>query len=450
MSKVSAIGSLILLTCIIASYFLLDRNAESIVNASMAARVVGLGVAINLLIEYSRGTKNLLRSDILAIVGIYVLTLYEFLFDQEKFSSRITGEQAYGGIELILIGLFFFVIGRHLYRYQVPISDNELKINTRLLLTLFYVCFCIGFLYIFITVNFDPVTMFKAAMGVRFSQPWARGRYGGNWIVTFSELKLFTYAVPPLAGILLNYRKSIKGIHVILVVILLFTTLFMSFAGGTRNVFFTYFIGFLGGFFLTKKHLEFKKVVFPAAIALVVAYVAATYMVQFRSIGLSQFLAGHREKSIDPELVYVDYNLRTIGLLSQAFPDQHDYLGMEVVTWALLKPVPRVLWPTKPEGLSVSMEQVAKVGTGFTLASTYIGESYMGGGIPAIIIASLLFGYFTVWWNTRAANLDGEKLFIYALGLFAVLITTRSLFMLTTAILPVLGVQILLKFLRKK
>ena len=451
MTKVSGMASFVLLICIGIAYLLLEPNAATNINTETTAKIVGLGVLLSLIIEYNNGVKNLWRADILAIIGIYTLTLFEFLFEQEALNRKISQGEAYGGLQLILVGLFFLVLGRHLFTYRLTDQSRNLgQANVRLLLRLYYLCFVLGFLYVLITVSFDPVAMIYEAMRPRFSQPWARGRFG-NWFVFLSELQLFTYAVPPLAGILLNYRRNLSSYHVIIITILLTISLFMGFVGGTRNVFFSYLIGFIGGYMLMKEKLSLRKLVLPGIMTLTLAYLAASYMIQFRSIGLTRFIEGYREKSIDADLVYVDHNLYTIGLLRQSFPGKHEFLGMEVFTWALVKPIPRVLWPSKPEGLSVSMEEIAGVGEGYTLASTYIGESYMAGGIPVVIMISLLLGYLAARWNTRAmGNLDNESLLIYALGLFAVGITMRSLLMFTTAILPVIGVTILLRYLRRR
>jgi len=449
-TRVSGLGSIILLIFVGMAYALLQPNVATNVNAGMASKIVGIGILLNLVIEYNRDVRNLWRADILAIIGVYILTLYEFLFEQRILDRKISPDQAYGGLQLVLIGLFFLIIGRHLFSYPQEIQKNGVvKPNAKLLLRLFYLCFVLGYLYILIKVNFDPVAMIEAAMRPRFSQPWSRGRFG-DWFVFLSELQLFAYAIPPLAGILLNYRKDLSGIQIMLVSILFLITLFMAFASGTRNVFFSYLIGFIGGYMLSKQKLSFKKLIVPGAITLLLAYAAATYMLQFRSVGLERFIQGYRSKSIDPDLVYVDHNLFTLGVIRQSFPDKHEFLGSEVFIWALIKPIPRVLWPSKPEGLTVSMEKLAGVGEGYTLASTYIGESYMAGGIPGIIVVSLFFGYLSARWNVRAmGNLNNERLLIYALGLFAVGITMRSLFMLTTAILPVIGVSILLRYLHR-
>lgn len=450
MFRISKLGSIGIVISIIWSYFSLVPDTPTSENAGMVATVVGVAIIFSLILELKDGYKNILRTDVLCILGVYFLTLYEFLFPQPELDRKISPDQAYKGLELILTGLAFLVIGRHLYIRKTNATLSLTKqagIDLNLLITLYYLCFLLGFLYIFIRVDFNLMTMIDRAMGPRFSQPWSRGRLGGAFVF-LSELQLFTYALPPLAGILLNYRKRLSRLNSLMIILILLLTLFMGFAGGTRNIFLSYLIGLIGGFILSMQQISIRKLIFPGVLTLILAYTASTYMFQFRSIGLKRYLQGEREASINEDQVYVDHNLYTLGVIRQTFPSRYEFLGSEVLVWALVKPIPRVLWPDKPEGLSKSMEEIAGA-EGYTLASTYIGESYMGGGFTAVIIASLLFGYMSSWWNSRA-QFQGESLLIYALGLFVAGITMRSLFMFTTAILPIFGVSVLLQFLRKK
>ena len=77
------------------------------------------------------------------------------------------------------------------------------------------------------------------------------------------------------------------------------------------------------------------------------------------------------------------------------FQIAHDYLGSEFLVYAILLPVPRALWPSKPEELSFSAEKAFNTsGTaGTTISSTFVGEAYMMGGPTAVLVVGLLFGW---------------------------------------------------------
>ena len=53
---------------------------------------------------------------------------------------------------------------------------------------------------------------------------------------------------------------------------------------------------------------------------------------------------------------FVDYNIVNVSQLTEVFPASFEYLGLEIPLNALIRPIPRVLWPGKPEGLSVTIE----------------------------------------------------------------------------------------------
>jgi hypothetical protein len=73
-----------------------------------------------------------------------------------------------------------------------------------------------------------------------------------------------------------------------------------------------------------------------------------------------------------------------------AMPQKHPFLGFEVIYNAVIKPIPRAVFPGKPEGLSVSIEEIVGA-EGWTVAVTYVGESYMAAGWFGV------FGIYSFW-----------------------------------------------------
>jgi hypothetical protein len=124
---------------------------------------------------------------------------------------------------------------------------------------------------------------------------------------------------------------------------------------------------------------------------------------------------------------------------------------------AIIRPIPRAIWPGKPEGMSVHMESVAgdDADESWTVAASFVGEAYIAGGMVGVLITGLVFGIFTTWWSRLASSQNSELgILIYAVGFFAVAISMRSLFVFTTALLPTLaaifGTRLLVKHLAAK
>ncbi|HEY9698681.1 MAG TPA: O-antigen polymerase [Trichocoleus sp.] len=414
--------------------------------ASTAAVVVGISLLLSIWLDYKRGLRNLFRADLLCLAALYALTLLEFLFPQEGFDERVTLEQTVKALHLVFIGMGGLAIGRHLVALK-PIQSSWLNfsnISNKALFQMLLMAAFLGYLHMLISVNFDIFRMIDAMLGPRFSEPWSRGRLGGATSL-ISELALMLSAIPPLAGVIWNRRQSFSVFQLFIVFILFALTLFQGFSGGTRNVFASYLIAFLIGYLLTLPQYSFKNTIIPILIALGILFYASDHMLAFRQIGLRNYILNEAYINNTPETFAVDYNLWAIGLLADAFPEQHDFLGLEIIVWSIVKPIPRFFWPGKPEGLSVSIEEIAGA-EGWTVAATYLGEAYMMAGIFGVIGVSLFFGALAGWWNRMALQSQSAyAMVVYALGFFALGVTMRSMFWLTTLILPIVALVVIKK-----
>src|SRR5262249_56817340 len=63
----------------------------------------------------------------------------------------------------------------------------------------------LGYLHVFLAVNFDPFEAVRQMSLPRFSQSWGRGRYGDAYSLLY-ELGALIWLIPPLAGII--YARS--------------------------------------------------------------------------------------------------------------------------------------------------------------------------------------------------------------------------------------------------
>jgi hypothetical protein len=223
----------------------------------------------------------------------------------------------------------------------------------------------------------------------------------------------------------------------VLVVVALLFTFFYGFSSGTRNVFAAYLVTFLIGYAFALAPGRRRELIILSAASAVIMFVATIAMLQFRNIGFHNYLVGNYERQESQEqTMFVDYNLYAICKLVEVFPKHNAYLGLEVPYLALIRPIPRAVWPGKPEGLSKSIEEALGV-EGLTIAASFAGEAYMAGGGFVVFLAGLLFGALAGWWSFLASPRNSELgILIYASGFFAAVISMRSLFVFTTALLP--------------
>jgi len=417
---------------------------------STLARVSSIGALVSIGLSVSAdlrlgGLRNLIRADMMAILAFYFLTLFEFLFPQPDFDAMIDVPTTHAAILYVDLGFLGLFVGRHfLHPKKQPFSHTLTReIPAIWIVAIFWACTLIGYLHMLIAVNFNLVEMVRYFMDPRFTQPWQRGRLG-DWKALLVELGLFIYLLPPLAGIMIARRHRYSAISLLLACGILLLTFFYGFGSGTRNIFASYLVTFLIAYSFALPFARQKELIALCIGSGLIMVFATYYMLQFRSVGLLNYWRGYYQPPVAQErTLYIDYNLYAICRLVDTFPRKHDFLGWEVPYQALIRPIPRAIWKGKPEGLSTSIEEVFDV-EGVTISASFVGEAYMCGGVIMVLITGLIFGALTGWWSYLASPQNSELgILIYASGFFATVISMRSLFVFSTALLPTMAALII-------
>src|ERR1700736_3611026 len=419
--------------------------------ARFAAIGCGFSLGLSLVFEARKGMANLLRADLVAIFALYFLLFFEFLFPQPKFDELVP--YAYAILPGIRVSMWAFAgiaIGRHFVsRGLRPWKIVAADVWPTGMLILFWISFVIGYFHMLLAVGFNPIAMIDAFLGPRFDVPWGRGQFGDAQALIY-ELGAMLCLVPPLAGVILGRRKSYSAIALLLVLFALLFTLFYGFCTGTRNIIGSYLITFLAAYIYAASASR-RQIIMLTALVFGILFLATYYGIRFRNVGLRDYLQGVETSSESDEemILYVDYNLYVVCNLVNIFPEQKDYIGWDAPLWLIARPIPRALWPGKPDGSAVSIENVFGV-EGVTMACTFVGESYMAAGLFGVTLAALLVGMMAQWWTRKAFSAaPGFGILIYGSGFFAIVITMRSMYLLPVAILPTMAAAVLVHNLRR-
>src|SRR5262249_26235948 len=122
---------------------------------------------------------------------------------------------------------------------------------------------------------------------------------------------------------------------------------------------------------------------------------------------------------------------------TEVFPNSFEFLGFEIPFNAVIRPIPRALWPGKPEGLSVTIESALAGSPGTTLSCTFVGEAYMAGGLLAVLLMSLAFGAASEMWNRLGRDVNSAfAQMLYASGFLCAAIGMRSMLSIVPLMLP--------------
>ena len=185
------------------------------------------------------------------------------------------------------------VAGRHL----VPPTRRhpfqklfQLPVPSSVLFSIFWACLLIGYLNMLIAVKFNVVELADYFVQPRFCQPWQRGRLG-DWKAMLYELSMILYLIPPLGGILIARRRQYPKLQVFLVFLAVMFTFFYGFSSGTRNVFLSYLVTFLIGYCFAASKRQVKEIAIICAVCGVVTVAATKIMLDFRDVGLKDYIA---------------------------------------------------------------------------------------------------------------------------------------------------------------
>jgi hypothetical protein len=405
-------------------------------------RFAAIGVGISLLcsigFDLKRGVQNVIRADLMAILAFYFLTLFELLFTQDEFNNLTNVKATHKAVLIVLTGMAALLVGRHLARPKSQPFSYTLtrEVPPGWMITIYWAAFTIGFSYMFMAVDFSLSRVFEGFTGPRFSQPWGRGKFG-DWRALLYELNMLVYLVPPLAGVIYARRNRYGKFAIFSVTIGLLFTLFYSFSSGTRNLFAAHLVTLTIGYAFSLPQ-EKRRQLIPVCVTVAAIFlVASPMMLKFRNIGLANWvLTGEESDAPFEKTVFVDYNLCSIAQLTEVFPSRYPYMGWEIPYLALVRPIPRAIWKNKPEGMSTSIEEALGM-ENMTLSASFAGEAYISGGFTAVVLIGLFFGFATGWWSYLSSPRNSELgVLIYASGFFAAVISMRSLFAFTTALLP--------------
>jgi MFS family permease len=275
------------------------------------------------------------------LVALYFLLFFEFLFPQTRFDELFSSaEEVRQGIIACLWAFGAVAIGRHLVAGKSVrhwrIASFDAPRGT--MIWMFWGCFFLGFLHMLIAVNFDPFELVQNFLAPRFDQPWGRGQLG-DWRAMLTETGNLLYLVPPLAGVILARRKHYSKTQEFLVSLGVLFTFFYGFSTGTRNIIGSYLITFLVSFFYASGAKLTRSVVVSCALAAGLFLAAAFYGIEFRNVGLGNYLKGARESGEEARTLHVDYNIFVVSRLTSIFPEQRPFIGMDAPLWLLARPL---------------------------------------------------------------------------------------------------------------
>lgn len=303
-------------------------------------------------------------------------------------------------------------------RWLAEVASRPL--DARLLRRIIPICFALGMLNYLYAVNFDVPAMFSYLGANRWSAPWGRGQLGG-WGSFIDQMPYFGYVLPSLTALLIVKRGLFKFESLFALGCTAIMLLFLSQGGGRRIIGVTVGAAIIV-WVQSQPGMQIKKLL--GSLAAVIALLwSMQFMLNIRTQGYQSFV----ENGSEYDYLHVDDNFLRLAQTIELIPAEHDYVYVQQVVFALIRPVPRVFWPGKP--VDAGFDLPAMIGMkGVSLSSSIIGEWYLSWGFAAVMFGAWLHGRLAVFANQlRELGKKGDNPIVFALAIMILVSGMRSM-----------------------
>ena len=377
-----------------------------------------------------RQAKALLRAEhLLVLAPIYwlLLDLLQGAYPMDGISV-VEIEEAFTGIGIFVCCVWIGSTGRP---WQLPSFIKETVAKDLPSSVYFYLAvasFLLGISRFAVATDFNPIAMFQSIGSGRWDAPWARGQLGG-WDAFLDHLQYFGYLTAVLTVVVgrrLGWRNWRTIVSALMSVVM---ALFLVQSGSRRVI--GVVVGMALIFWILVQGTGFKfKHALTAALTVIALLFAMQFMLQYRNVGLTVALSepAVEQPNLPPnEFLHVDDNFYRLCQVVQLIPHTHPYVYHGYLVYALVRPIPRVIWPDKP--VDAGFDLTRAVGDReVSYSCSVIGELYMSLGLFGIAIGGWLYGRLAALVNgvlSQSTTVGGAV--IYSIGAMALFSGMRSM-----------------------
>lgn len=376
-------GSLLPVLGYVIAIIVLPHDTSDSLGVAIASFLYSLFLLAYPIARLDRSPVSWMRAENIVTVSI----IYWILIDVLQMAYPLPFDY-----ELVvkLYGLItLFVVGMWVGCYGIPVRAPRFLVNETMgvepgtLAVVIILAGTLGISDFVYRADFDIDQIIDGLTAPRFETPWQR-EFLGDWSAFSYHLQYFGYLVPSVTVVAI-YRLGFRNPVVWLG--LAFSLLILTFhaQSGGRRIVGGIVLAALVCWLLSARQLSPAKMMgaFLAAFGLLGLMQA---MLLVRNMGL---VGEYRLDTYD--YLHVDDNFLRLGQTLEIFPEAHPFVGWNMVIYALIRPIPRVLWPDKPvdPGFSIA-DELGVPNTSYSI--TAIGEGYVTAGVATVAVYGLAFG----------------------------------------------------------
>jgi len=350
-----------------------------------------IGLAIAPVAAAIRDPKALLRGEHLLVLAPIYWLLFDLLQGSYSMGTIQRGEV---GMAFAAIGVFVSAvwISAFFRAWKAPgaiVRTVSREFSPNIYFALTVAAFVIGILKFAVACDFDPATMFYYVGQMRWAAPWVRDSLGG-WDAFLDHMQYFGYLLPALTVVLARRAGWRNWRTVAAFALTLVMAMFLAQDGGRRIIGVTFGTAIVL-WILTQPKIRVRHVVIVGVAAACVLAVMQL-MLEYRDVGLAALTDDETSAEVyKPDSIRVDDNFYRLCQIINFIPQSHPYVYEKYVVYVLVRPIPRVFWPGKPE--DPGFDLAAALGDkNVSYSSSVIGELFMSAGFFGIALGGWLYG----------------------------------------------------------
>jgi oligosaccharide repeat unit polymerase len=389
---------------------------------SAFAMTIGL-VAAPLFATF-RQPKTMLRAEnILVMTPVYwvLLDLLQGAYPINDV-SRTGVEGAFVAIGVFACAVWIATLVRPLRLPQLIKQAASQDVKPKILFLLIITIFVLGMVRFAYPAEFNPLTMVYALTEPRWSAPWSRGQLG-DWDSFLDHMAYFGYLLPTLTILLARKSKPLSLRVVVAIVLSLIMTAFLA-QGGARRI-----VGVIWGaaiicWTLQQQRINIRRLivlVFSTALLLVVMQTILAY----RNSGFQTVIG--EDNQLEFDYLHVDDNFLRLAQIIDLVPEQQPYTYEKQILYYVIRPIPRVIWPSKPIDPGFDLPSILGK-EGVSLSSSAIGEFYLSLGFIGVLLGGLIYGKLANSISVLLAGYqESSAILVYSLSTMALVAGMRSI-----------------------
>lgn len=396
-----------------------------------AAITLAVVLLVGPLFSGDRSPTSLFQAENILSLGLVYWLLVDFIFGGPSLHRlpRSAIVESFLAIETFAAAIWLGSLMAAHFRPRLNIAMIQRQLQTDISADfLFYsavACGILGLSRYVVGCAFSFGCLADSFYSTRFAVPWIGKNAFGHFDTLFYYFRYFGYVVLPLSVALISVERRFSPRALFTLLLAAICLLFLARGGGRKEIGTAVGAAILA-WLLLRDRLQIKHMLTVAAAVAGLVLIMQAMLIS-RDVGFGKVLDGSVSIFRSPtQLGQVDKNLLNLAHVIDLVPERVPFAGLPGAMHELFLWIPMITLPSK--GLDLAYELGWQRGPGWSWTASAVGDLYLIGGFPLIIVGGLLFGSAARMVNRLvAAPVTVRKRVLYGLAVMTLFMSLRAI-----------------------